>query len=146
MTRLNDLFPSRPSSEAETRALGRSLAERLGAGDVVALYGDLGAGKTVLTKGIGAGLGIDPESVNSPSFTILNEYVPGTLPLYHFDAYRIERVEEFFDLGYEEYFYGDGVCVVEWAEKVERLLPPDALRIRMEHEEGDRRRVDLLDA
>lgn len=146
MTRLNDLFPSRPSSEAETRALGRSLAERLGAGDVVALYGDLGAGKTVLTKGIGAGLGIDPEAVNSPSFTILNEYVPGTLPLYHFDAYRIERVEEFFDLGYEEYFYGDGVCVVEWAEKVERLLPPDALRIRMEHEEGDRRRVDLLDA
>ncbi len=146
MTRLNDLFPSQPSSEAETRALGRSLAERLGAGDVVALYGDLGAGKTVLTKGIGAGLGIDPEAVNSPSFTILNEYMPGTLPLYHFDAFRIERVEEFFDLGYEEYFYGDGVCVVEWAEKVERLLPPDALRIRMEHEKGDRRRVDLLDA
>lgn len=140
---MNDLFPARTSSEPETRSLGHSLARRLRLGDVVALFGDLGAGKTALTKGLCGGFGIDVEQVTSPTFTILNEYTSGSLPLYHFDAYRIERLEEFFDLGYEEYFYGDGICVIEWAEKIEPLLPPATLRIRLEHVGGDVRRIDL---
>ncbi len=144
MDRLDDLFPARTASEAETRALGRSLAGRLRPGDVVALYGDLGAGKTALTKGLCSGLGIDAEQVNSPTFTILHEYPSGNLPFYHFDAYRIERLEEFFDLGYEEYFYGGAVCVIEWADRIEPVLPADVVRIRLEHEGGDVRKIRLL--
>lgn len=146
MNRLDDLFPARTASEAETRQLGRQVAGRLRPGDVVALYGELGAGKTAFTKGVCEGLGLDAEHVNSPTFTILNEYAAGIHPLYHFDAYRIDRLEELFDLGYEEYFYGDGICMIEWADKVERLLPDDAIRIRLSHEAGNRRRLDLAAA
>ena len=110
-------------------------------GDVLALYGDLGAGKTHLVKGLCAGLGIPAASVSSPTFTLVNEY-DGALPVYHFDAYRIERTEEFFELGYETYFFGDGVCLVEWPERVEALIPDHAIRLRLTHLGGDRRRIE----
>lgn len=146
MSRLEDLLPRYTEAEAETRALGRALAARLQPGDVVALYGDLGAGKTALAKGICEGLGIEPENVSSPTFTILHEHTDGRLHVYHFDAYRIESVEEFFDLGYEEYFYDEGVAVIEWADKIESILPSGSFRVRLTHETGDRRRVVLLDS
>lgn len=136
-----DLLPAETASPAETVALGRHLASHLQPGDVLALYGDLGAGKTHLVKGLCDGLGIAPETVSSPTFTIVNEYA-GALPVFHFDAYRIERPEEFFELGYEDYFFGDGVTVVEWPERVEALIPEHALRLRLSHVGGDRRRVE----
>lgn len=122
-------------------ALGRVLATNLRGGDVVALYGNLGTGKTVLVRGICQGLGIDPVRVTSPTYTIVHEYRDASIPVYHFDAYRIERLDEFFEFGYEEYFFGDGVSLIEWADRIEPLLPERALRIRVEHAGGDVRRV-----
>jgi tRNA threonylcarbamoyladenosine biosynthesis protein TsaE len=144
MSHLDHLLPATTASESETRSIGRSLAETLVAGDVVALFGNLGAGKTALTKGLGEGLGIDAEHVKSPTFTLLHEYTSGRLPLYHFDAYRTEQIDEFLDLGYEEYFFGNGVCVIEWADKIEALLPQESLRIRLDHGERDIRRIDFV--
>ena len=138
---MKNLFPAHTSSAAETRRLGRAVAEQLQAGDVVALYGNLGAGKTVFVQGLCEGLGLASEQVTSPTFSILHEYDGGTWPVYHFDAYRIEKLDEFFDLGYEEYFYGHGVCIIEWAERIEPLLPPETLRFRMKHETGDERSI-----
>ena len=106
------------TSVEETRRLGMLLGGTLAAGDVVLLTGDLGAGKTAFTQGIGAGLGVT-DTINSPTFTILKEYA-GRVPLYHFDLYRIEDPDELPALGFEDYFGGDGVCVVEWAERGER--------------------------
>lgn len=110
-------------SEEETKALARTIARYLKPGDVIALEGDLGAGKTTLAQGIAKALGISGP-VDSPTFTIIKEY-EGTLPLYHMDVYRIDSPEE--ELGLEEYFYGDGVCLVEWASRVEPLLPDSTL-------------------
>lgn len=117
-------------SAEETFAVGRKLGEEAKAGGVYCLSGDLGVGKTVFTKGFAVGLGITGP-VNSPTFTILEEY-NGRLPLYHFDVYRIEEPEEMEEIGYEDYFYGDGVCMIEWAELIEEILPTDAVRIRIE--------------
>ena len=103
------------ASASQTHRLGALLGGLLRPGDVVLLEGPLGAGKTALTQGIGAGLGVR-ETINSPTFTILKEYM-GRLPLYHFDLYRIEDPEELFTLGFEDYFGGEGVCVVEWADR-----------------------------
>ena len=139
---LDDLLPAESASPDETVALGRRLADVLQPGDVLALYGDLGAGKTHLVKGLCAGLGVPAATVSSPTFTLVNEY-DGALPVYHFDAYRIERVEEFFELGYETYFFGDGVCLVEWPERVEALVPDHAIRLRLTHLGGDRRRIEV---
>jgi tRNA threonylcarbamoyladenosine biosynthesis protein TsaE len=139
-----DLLPTETASPDETIALGRRLAAALQPGDVVALYGDLGAGKTHLVKGICAGLGVAPAAVTSPTFTLVNEY-RGDLPVFHFDAYRVERPDEFFDLGYEDYFFGDGVSLVEWPERVEGLIPPEAIRLRLAHGGGDVRRVEVAD-
>ena len=100
------------------------------AGDVIALIGDLGTGKTTLTKYIAEGLGIT-EYITSPTFNIIKEYRSGRLPLFHFDVYRIADVDEMFEIGYEEYFFGDGVCVIEWADIVEEIIPEDALTIRI---------------
>jgi tRNA threonylcarbamoyladenosine biosynthesis protein TsaE len=100
-----------------TRALGQALGELARAGDVVLLEGELGAGKTAFTQGIGLGLGV-AATINSPTFTILKEY-EGRLPLYHFDLYRLDEPDELYELGFEDYFHGDGVCVVEWAERGE---------------------------
>ena len=107
----------RINNEKETGKFGLELADTLRAGDVLALIGDLGTGKTTLTKYIAKGLGID-EVITSPTFTIVREYRSGRLPLFHFDVYRIEDPEEMFEIGYEDYFFGSGVCVVEWADQI----------------------------
>lgn len=131
-------------SVEETMALGRRLTETLSPGAVVALDGDLGAGKTHLVKGIAAGLGIPPETVRSPTFTILHAYDEGRLPLYHFDAYRIGDPSEFEAIGFEEYAYGEGVTVIEWASRVENLLPSDVLRLRLTHVSAHERRIERV--
>ncbi len=113
-----------------TLAFGRRLAERLFAGAVVALVGPMGAGKTHLAKAIAAGLGANPAGVSSPTFVLIQEY-QGRLPIYHFDAYRLQHESEFADLGVHEYFTGDGVCLVEWADKFPACLPAEHLEIRL---------------
>lgn len=118
------------NSAEETRALGRRLAEELRPGDVVLLEGPLGAGKSEMARGAARGLGVT-ETVTSPSFTILNVYESGRLPLYHFDWYRLEDEEELFELGLQEYLGGDGVALVEWPERCPEVLPADCLRIRL---------------
>ncbi|UCE20478.1 MAG: tRNA (adenosine(37)-N6)-threonylcarbamoyltransferase complex ATPase subunit type 1 TsaE [Gemmatimonadota bacterium] len=114
-------------SPEETHSFGVELARDLEPQTVIALIGDLGSGKTCLTQGICAGLEVE-EYVTSPTFTLINEY-RGRLPVYHFDLYRIDDLKEMLDLGYEEYFYGNGVCVIEWAEKMETLLPEKRIEI-----------------
>lgn len=122
-------------SAAETRNLGALLGGLLQPGDVISLNGDLGAGKTCFAGGVARGLGID-ERITSPTFTLINEY-DGRLPLYHLDVYRLESPEELEDLGYEEYFYGTGVTLIEWAEQVEQYLPAERLDIFIEKHSGD---------
>ena len=117
-------------SAAETRALGEKLAARLRPGDVLLLEGDLGAGKSELTRGIAKGLGV-AETVTSPSFTILNVYESGRCPLYHFDWYRLESSEELYELGMDEFLSGDGIAVVEWPGRCPDAVPEGAVRIRM---------------
>ncbi len=109
-------------SAEETRALGRKIGETAQPGDVYTLVGDLGVGKTVFTQGIAEGLGIT-EPVSSPTFTIVQIYEEGRMPFYHFDVYRIGDPEEMDEIGYEDYFYGDGLCMIEWANLIEELLP-----------------------
>ena len=104
-------------SETDTRALGEKLGREALPGTVYTLTGDLGVGKTVFTQGFAKGLGVT-EHVNSPTFTIVQEYEEGRLPFYHFDVYRIGDIEEMDEIGYEDYFYGDGVCLIEWAELI----------------------------
>lgn len=128
------------NSEKETEAFGRELGANATAGMVVALIGDLGTGKTTLTKYIAAGLGVT-EPVTSPTFNIIKEYRSGRLPLFHFDVYRIGDVDEMFEIGYEEYFYGDGVCVIEWADLIEEIIPEDALTIRITSGVGEEERI-----
>lgn len=118
-------------SPEETLEIGRLLGENAGPGEVYALIGDLGAGKTVFTKGFAQGLGIE-EPVNSPTFTILQIYEEGRIPLYHFDVYRIEEPEEMEEVGFDEYIDGDGVCLIEWAGRIGDLLPPDVTVVRIE--------------
>lgn len=141
MGSIDHLLPAESSSAAETERLGARLARLLRPGDVVALYGDLGAGKTHLSKGLCAGLDIDPARVTSPTFTIVNEY-HGRLPVYHVDAYRINHLEEFFELGYDTFFFGDGLTIIEWPSRVEALIPAGAIRLRLTHAGGDQRRIE----
>lgn len=126
-------------NEKDTEELGKKIGREAAAGTVIALIGDLGTGKTALTKYIAEGLGVR-ETITSPTFNIVKEYDTGRLPLYHFDVYRIADPGEMYELGYEEYFYGDGVCVVEWADIIEELLPEDAVVIRLGYgsTEGER--------
>lgn len=138
----SSLLPVETNAPEETEALGRRLAALLKPGMVLALYGDLGAGKTHLVKGMAAGLGVPPKAVTSPTFTLVNVYEGRDFPLYHLDAYRITRLEEFYELGYEDYFFGEGVCVVEWPERVEALLPTTTRRLHLTHGGGDRRRIE----
>ena len=117
-------------SADETQALGQKLASRLAPGDVIASFGDLGAGKTAFTRGLAQGLGItDP--VTSPTYTIVNEYLSGRIPLFHFDMYRLSSSDELFDIGWEDYLSRGGVCAVEWSENVEDALQ-DAIRVTIE--------------
>ncbi len=127
-------------NENETRDFALELAQELEAGDVLALIGDLGTGKTALTKYIAQGLGIR-DSIVSPTFTIVREYTGGRLPLYHFDVYRLADSEELFNIGAEEYFYEKGgICVIEWADIVEDILPADTRYIYIGYgaSEGER--------
>ena len=133
--------------EKETYELGRRLGEEARAGQVYTLIGDLGVGKTVFTKGLAAGLGIT-EPVSSPTFTIVQEYEEGRLPFYHFDVYRIGDVEEMDENGYEDYIYGDGVCLIEWADLIREILPEHYTEIKIEKdvEKGfDYRRISICE-
>lgn len=130
-------------SPQETRRLGERIAACLRAGDVLLLYGDLGAGKSELTRGIAAGLGI-PGPIPSPSFTILNVYEEGSLPLYHFDWYRLESAEELYEMGMDEYLGGDGIAVVEWPERCPEAVPEKHLAIRITAAEDGTRSFALL--
>ena len=115
----------------ETEQFGFELGKNAKPGDIYCLDGDLGVGKTVFTQGFAKGLGVEDEYITSPTFTIINEY-EGRLKLYHFDVYRIGSLEEMDDTGYEDYFFGDGVCLVEWAELIDELIPKEAVWIKIE--------------
>ena len=134
-------------SENETRALGRAMGEKAGPGSVFTLIGDLGTGKTVFTKGVAEGLGIT-EPVSSPTFTIVQVYDEGRLPFYHFDVYRIGDVEEMEEIGYEDYIYGEGVSLIEWADLIEEILPEHYTEVTIEKdlEKGfDYRRISVCE-
>ena len=135
------------NSERETYELGLAMGREARPGEVYTLIGDLGVGQTVFTKGLAAGLGIQ-EPVSSPTFTILQEYEEGRLPFYHFDVYRIGDVEEMDEIGYEDYFYGDGVCLIEWADLIREILPEHYKEIRIEKDldKGfDYRRISICE-
>lgn len=117
--------------EKDTFEAAFQLGQRANPGDIFLLEGDLGVGKTVFAKGFAQGLGIE-ESITSPTFTIIQEYLQGRIPLYHFDVYRIADVEEMYELGYEGYFFGDGVCLIEWASLIEEILPEDCKKVLIE--------------
>ncbi|SRR6266540_3568142 len=117
------------ASPEETRAIGGSLADLLQAGDVVSLSGDLGSGKTTLIQGIARGLGVD-QPVLSPTFTLIREY-RGRLPVYHLDVYRLNRLQDVLDLGFDEYLDGGGVTLIEWGDAIEAMLPEDNLRMEL---------------
>lgn len=125
----SQVFHSR--SEKETFQIGVSVGQTCEPGDIFLLEGDLGVGKTVFTKGVGKGLDVK-EPISSPTFTILQIYEGGRLPLYHFDVYRIADVEEMDEIGYEDYFFGQGVCLVEWASMIQEILPENCTMVRIE--------------
>jgi len=128
-------------SPQETEAIGEAVGSQLVAGDVVALIGELGSGKTCFTKGVAAGMGIDRAiPIVSPTFTLINEY-PGRLPLYHFDLYRISTMAQILDLGCEEYFGGRGVAVIEWGERAGGLLPEEHVRVEFFFEDESMRKI-----
>ena len=132
-------------SPEETFALGEKLGREAKPGQIYTLNGDLGTGKTVFTQGFASGLGIT-EPVNSPTFTILQVYEEGRMPFYHFDVYRIGDVEEMDEIGYEDCFYGEGVCLIEWAELIEEILPEKVIVVTIEKdlEQGfDYRKITL---
>jgi tRNA threonylcarbamoyladenosine biosynthesis protein TsaE len=128
-------------SEADTARSARELAASLQTGDVVLLFGDLGAGKTAFVKGLAAGLGVAPQDVSSPTFTIVQEYRGGRLTLFHVDLYRLSDPREIDDLGLDE-IAADGILAIEWAEKLPREVP-GAVVVRIEHGDGDTRRITL---
>ena len=125
----------RTVSPEETEAIGRKIAAKLLPGDIIAYYGDLGAGKTAFTRGLAAGLGVT-EQVTSPTYTIVNEYLSGRLPLFHFDMYRLGSADDLFDIGWEDYLARGGVCAVEWSENVEEALT-GAIRITISKDPAD---------
>ena len=115
----------------ETFQLGKKIGEKALPGQIYTLNGDLGVGKTVFTQGVASGLGIR-EPVNSPTFTILQEYDEGRLPFYHFDVYRIGDIEEMEEIGYDDYFFGEGICLIEWARLIEEILPENVISVTIE--------------
>ena len=134
------------NSAEETWMLAEQLGRQAVPGQIYALDGDLGAGKTVFCQGFAAGLDVK-ELVNSPTFTIVQEYTTGKIPLYHFDVYRIEEPEELEEIGYEEYFFGSGICLVEWASQIRELLPQKTIQVYIHKipEKGpDARRIEII--
>ena len=133
----------RTESPDETQALGEKLGNRLKPGDVIALIGDLGTGKTCLTQGIARGVGIAPnEVVSSPSYIIINEY-NGKIPIYHIDLYRLETAAEISELGLSEYIESEGICIIEWAERIEDGLPDDCITIYITWEDEKTRTIKI---
>ncbi len=133
------------NSPEETKEIGRKIGQEAKPGDVYALLGDLGVGKTIFTKGVAEGLGIT-EPINSPTFTIVQEYEEGRMPFYHFDVYRIGDVEEMDEIGFDDYVYGEGMCLIEWANLIEEILPDHVKTITIEKdlEKGfDYRRITI---
>lgn len=127
--------------ERETEQLGESLAEKLKPGDVIALYGNLGAGKTAFVRGLSKGLGLTAR-VSSPTFTIVNEYL-GKIPLFHFDMYRLKSADELFEIGWEDYLDRGGVCAVEWSENVEDAFPPEHIIVNIERTGDSTRTIEI---
>ncbi|MEK7813690.1 MAG: tRNA (adenosine(37)-N6)-threonylcarbamoyltransferase complex ATPase subunit type 1 TsaE [Candidatus Desantisbacteria bacterium] len=127
----------------QTRAIGERLGHMLHEGSIIALIGGLGAGKTVITQGIAIGLGID-EDITSPTFMIVKEYSNGRLPLYHFDLYRFDTSSQLDFFSIDEYLFGNGVCVIEWAERIEHLLPFEHMRIEFQWCKGSKRQINLI--
>jgi len=127
--------------EEETKNIAFDLAKGLKSGDVIALTGDLGAGKTVFTGGVAEALGVK-ERVTSPTFTLIHEY-QGIIPLFHMDLYRMETLKEIEDIGVEDYLYGNGISLVEWAEKLEHLLPQKYISVKIEHLGGNTRKITI---
>lgn len=130
------------NSVSDTIAFGKQFAERLNPGDIVCLEGDLGAGKTHFVKGIASFFGVDKASVSSPTFTLINEY-NGSLPIYHFDCYRLKSEQEALEIGIEEYLFGDGVSVIEWPSKIKNLIPENSIKIEIKHQ-GDSKRIFIF--
>lgn len=134
------------NSPEETFEAGRKLGSRALPGQIYTLIGDLGVGKTVFTQGMAAGLGIT-EPISSPTFTIIQEYESGRLPFYHFDVYRIGDIEEMEEIGYDDYFFGQGICLIEWANLIEELLPGNQIEVTIEKDLSrgfDYRRITIL--
>ena len=130
-------------SPEETRTIGQQIGETLKAGDVIALIGDLGAGKTCLTQGLARGIGIaSQEVVNSPSYTLINEYA-GKITIFHIDLYRLQHHGEIIDLGLEEYLGGNGICIIEWADRMSNLLPANYIQVTMTWVDESTRRIEL---
>ena len=129
-------------SPEETEAVGRMIAAKLLPGDIIAYYGDLGAGKTAFTRGLAAGLGVT-EQVTSPTYTIVNEYLSGRMPLFHFDMYRLDSADDLFDIGWEDYLARGGVCAVEWSENVTDALPENTVWVRIAREGDTGRRITI---
>lgn len=128
----------------ETAAFGREFSEKLKEGTTVALIGPLGAGKTTLAQSIARGLGVS-ETLTSPTFTIVCEYETGRLPLYHFDVYRVSDPEELFEMGFDEYLRKNGVCLIEWADLIEELLPPDTITLRLDYGSDENERTVVIE-
>jgi tRNA threonylcarbamoyladenosine biosynthesis protein TsaE len=130
-------------SPEETQTIGKQIGASLKTGDVIALIGDLGAGKTCLTQGIARGVGIaSHEIVNSPSYTLINEYA-GEIPIYHIDLYRLKHHGEIIDLGLDEFLEGNGICIIEWADRMSNLLPADHIQITMTWVDESARIIEL---
>ncbi len=140
---IRDRLPRTTDSVEGTMALGARIAQGLPPGAVVALYGDLGTGKTHFVKGVAQGLGLPPAEVRSPTFTILAVHDDGDRPLYHFDAYRVQTPNEFVELGFEDYVHGDGIACVEWADRIPDLLPLDTIHLQFHHVAPSKRRITL---
>jgi len=131
------------SSQNQTITLGKKISKHLSAGDILCLFGDLGSGKTTFVKGLADGLKINQDNVHSPSFVLMN-YYEGKMPLYHFDLYRVDTQKEIAALGYEEFLYGKGVAVVEWAERLGDLIPEEHLSISFLHKSENERRIEIF--
>jgi tRNA threonylcarbamoyladenosine biosynthesis protein TsaE len=130
-------------SVANTVKIGSLIAKHVKAGDIVCLFGQLGSGKTVLTKGIAKGLGVKVDKVISPSFVLLRQHSKGRLPLYHFDLYRLDDIGDILGLGYEEYFYDKGVTIIEWAERLKSLMPEEYLKVKLSCKSDSKRVLEF---
>lgn len=137
MTTIKTTFSN---SVEETIQAGYKFGKELGPGDVVCLHGDLGTGKTHFVKGVASYFGIEPEKVSSPTYTLIHEY-SGSIPVYHFDCYRLKSEQEALEIGAEEYFYGEGVCLIEWPGKIKELIPEEAIWVEISHLSDAKRNI-----